>query len=54
MIERLEPFSLPQQGADRLALSSATPKVGKNDESSEGPRASQVPRPRKSKAPRRK
>lgn len=51
MIERLEPFSLPQQGADRLALSSATPKIEKNDD---GPGASQVLRQRKSKAPRRK
>jgi hypothetical protein len=54
MIERLDPFNLPQQGADRLALSSATPKNEKNDGPSDGPRASQVPRQRKARASRRK
>jgi hypothetical protein len=54
MIERLDPFNLPQRGADRLVLSPPAPKVEKSDDPSDGPRASQVPRQRKSKVPRRK
>jgi len=51
MIERLDPFNLPQPGAGRLASSSAAPKVQNNDDRSNGPRA---PRQRKPKTPRRK
>ena len=52
MIERLDPFNLPQQGADRLALSTAAPKVEKTSDSSARP--SRAPRQRDTKAPRRK
>jgi hypothetical protein len=53
MIERLDPFNLPQQGANRLALSPAAPKVQNNDGPLEGLRPPRAPRQRKAKAPRR-
>jgi len=54
MIERLDPFGLPQPGTDKLATSSAVAKVQKNDDPSEGLRAPRAPRQRNAKAPRRK
>ncbi|HKP23599.1 MAG TPA: hypothetical protein VJV39_07020 [Dongiaceae bacterium] len=51
MIERLDPFNLPQQGADKLALSPATPKVQKDGDRSDGARPA---RQRNTKMPRRK
>jgi len=51
MIERLDPFNLPQQGADKLALSPPSPKVQKDGDRSDSARP---PRQRKAKAPRRK
>jgi hypothetical protein len=51
MVERLDPFSLPQSVADRLVLSPA-PKVQKNQDARPGP--SGPPRQRGAKVPRRK
>ena len=52
MVERLDPFNLPQQGAEGLKLSSAAPKVEKNGDTSDRPPP--APRQRDTKAPRRK
>jgi hypothetical protein len=52
MIERLDPFSLPQQAADRPGA--AAPEVQKKGDASEDPRVVLAPRQRKPKAPRRK
>ncbi|HJR23054.1 MAG TPA: hypothetical protein VJ822_15590 [Dongiaceae bacterium] len=54
MIERLDPFGLPQQAADRLALEPAVPKVQENGDTSDKPCPPRVPRQRGAKAPRRK
>jgi hypothetical protein len=51
MVERLDPFSLPQPVADRLVLSPA-PKIQKNQDARPDP--SGRPRQRGAKVPRRK
>jgi hypothetical protein len=53
MVERLDPFSLPQPVADRLALSPA-PKVQKNPDEIDRPGPAAPPRSRGAKLPRRK
>jgi hypothetical protein len=53
MIERLDPFSLPQEGLRPLALTGGAAKPEGRGEAEGGPRAPPTPRQRK-KAPRRK
>ena len=53
VVERLDPFSLPQQGLVPLALPAAAPKYDTRGENAGRARTTQAPR-QKNKAPRRK
>jgi hypothetical protein len=51
VIERLDPFDLPEYGAARLAIGPAAPKIRKNEDSPGDARPGPVMRQRKSKPP---
>ena len=53
MIERLDPFSLPQEGRRPLVLTGNAAKPEDRGDAGDNPRAPRTPRQRK-KAPRRK